>query len=216
MKRIIAMAVLAAALSHPAFAGDRGHERQMERLTEELQLDDGQAKQVQAIMKEQHEKMRALWDSAKGDKEQVKAQASALHEETKARLGKVLNAEQMAKMDKKHEERMAKMKDRHGDRHDFIEELQLSDEQTSQVKQILKEQHEKKRAMFDKESDRAAKHTQMQALHDETKTRLATVLNEQQLAKFEEAHQQRMEKRKAWHKRGKDTDGAKKEAAAPE
>ena len=205
MKRLIALAALAAALSHPAIAGEKGHERHMERMTGELQLDAAQAEQVKTIMKEQHEKMRALRDQAKGDRNQVKAQADALHQETKARLGKVLNAEQMAKMDKLHEERKAKMGEHPQDRGKFLDEMNLSADQKSQVQQILKEQHEKKRTLWKEGSDREAKHAQMRALHEETKTRLATVLNEEQLARFDKAHEKRMERHKD---RRKDKDSA--------
>lgn len=205
MKRLIAFAVLAAALSQPAFAGDKGHERHMDKLTQELQLNPEQAQQVQAIMKEQHEKKRALWDQTKGDREQVRSQADALHEETKTRLAKVLNAEQMAKLDKMHEERKGKMGEHRMDREKFLDEMNLSADQKSRVQEILKEQHEKKRALFDAEGDRDAKRPQMEALHQETKTRLATVLNEEQMAKFDAAHQKRMERHK---ERKKDRDSA--------
>jgi Spy/CpxP family protein refolding chaperone len=208
MKRLIAYAVLAAALSQPAFAGDKGHERHMDELTQELQLNPEQAQQVQAIMKEQHEKKRALWDQAKGDREQARSQADALHEETKARLSKILNADQMAKLDQMHEERKGKMGEHRKEREKFIDEMNLSADQKSQVQQILSEQHEKKRALFDAEGDRAAKRAQMEALHQETKTRLATVLNEEQMAKFDSAHAKRMEKRKEFHERRKEKDEA--------
>jgi hypothetical protein len=209
MKRLIAFAVLAAALSQPAFAGDKGHERHMDKLTQELRMNPEQAQQVQAIMKEQHEKMRALWDGAKGDREQTRSQADALHEETKARLSKILNADQMAKLDQMHQERKTRMGEHRKEREKFLDEMNLSADQKSQVQQILGEQHEKKRALFDAEGDRAAKRTQMEALHQETKTRLATVLNEEQMAKFDAAHAKRMEKRKSF--RGRDRDGEEKD-----
>jgi len=209
MKQVIALA-LAAAFSFPALAGDHGGSgRHMDRVTQELNLNDKQAAEVKQIMQEQREKGRALWDQAAGDKEKMRGQMDALHQETMTRLGKVLNADQMAKMQKMHEERMANWKDRRGDREDVLDDLALSGDQETQVKQIMKEQHEKKRTLWQAEGDRASKRPQMEALHAETRTRLATVLNEEQLAKFDAAHQARMEKRKPF--RGHGPDGEEKD-----
>lgn len=202
MKQVIALA-LAATLSLPVLAGNEGdhgdHGRNMDRITQDLNLDQKQAAEVKQVMEEQHEKGHALWDQASGDKEKFRSQMDALHQETMTRLGKILNADQMAKMQKMHEERTAKWKDRRDDRDDFLDDLALSDAQATQVKQILREQHDKKRALWDAQGDRDSKRAQMEALHQETKTRLATVLNEEQLAKFEAAHEARMQKRKGVH-----------------
>ena len=208
MHRFIALAALAAAFSLPVHAGDHGSGRHADRIKEDLGLNDEQAAQVQEIMKEQHEKRRALFDQAAGDRDKVKSRMEALHEETMARLGKILDAGQMAKMQQMHEERREKWKEGRDERHAFLDDLQLTDDQKSQVKQILKEQHDKKRALFDADGDREAKRGQMDALHQETKTRLATVLNEEQLAKFEEAHDMRKGKRDRFRKRGMDKEAA--------
>jgi Spy/CpxP family protein refolding chaperone len=209
----MALAALAAAISLPVQAGDHGPGDHMDRIQQELNLSDQQAAQVKEIMKEQRDKGRALFENAADDREKARTEMQALHEETMARLGKVLNTEQMAKMERMHEERMAHMQERRGDRQEFIDELQLTEDQKSQVRQILKEQHDKKRALFDAEGDRASKRAQMEALHEETKTRLATVLNDEQLAKFEEAHEKRMQRHKESGGRGgKDRDSPQGDA----
>jgi len=82
---------LAIALTFPltaaAFPGGYGPDSEahqghrIERLTQELKLSDAQKSQVEAIFKEQHEK------------------AKALHEETHAKLSKVLSPEQLTKLE---------------------------------------------------------------------------------------------------------------------
>ena len=69
----------------------------------------------------------------------------------------------------------------------LAEKLNLEESQVEPVKQIMQEQHEKRREMMKKN---------MAALHDETRERLTKVLTPEQLKKFDEMHAQKMEKMK--------------------
>jgi protein CpxP len=101
---------------------------------------------------------------------------------------------------------------RYGDKHKHMEyitdELDLSEEQSEQVKAILKESHEKSRAI--REQMRKAMMPQMQAIHAETRDKLATVLSEEQLEEYDEMKaewkKKREERREKYKKRHDDDD----------
>jgi Spy/CpxP family protein refolding chaperone len=194
MKPFLALAVLAAALSQPVLAEGQGPGPRADRMVEELQLNEEQAAKVREIMKEQHAKHRAVLDESRDDREQLRAKRDALHQETRAKLAKVLDEDQMTRFDEMHKERRATKGERRKGRMEFLDELDLSDEQKSQVRQIMDEQRDKRRAIWEGGGDRDQNRSKMQALHEETKKRLSTVLNEEQLAKFEQAKQKRGQK----------------------
>lgn len=77
---------------------------------------------------------------------------------------------------------------------ELIGELDLDAAKSEQVNTILREQGEKRQAIWKEKGDREAAMEKMRALHEETKTRLATVLDEAQMAKIEE----RMDKRRGY------------------
>ena len=79
-------------------------------------------------------------------------------------------------------------KGEHMDR--FTKELQLNDDQVDPVKDILKEQRQKHLAI------REQVKPQMEAIHEETKQRLSTVLDSDQLQQFEKMTNK-------WHERMK-------------
>ena len=66
----------------------------------------------------------------------------------------------------------------------LIKELQLNDDQVDTVKNILKEQSQKRQAIFNEIRDQVK--PKMEAIHEETKQRLSTVLDSDQLQRFEE------------------------------
>jgi hypothetical protein len=72
----------------------------------------------------------------------------------------------------------------HGDppRQRLTEALQLEPSQVGEVEQILQEQHEKHRALW--EAQREQMRPQMQAIREETIERLRSVLSAEQLQKF--------------------------------
>ncbi len=81
----------------------------------------------------------------------------------------------------------------------LIDQLELEPGQVDEVKQIMQDQREKRRAIF--QEIRAQAKPKMEALHEETKERLSGVLNDAQMARFEEIaadmrarHEQRMQR----------------------
>ena len=75
----------------------------------------------------------------------------------------------------------------------LTEKLDLQEEQIEAVQQVMNEQHEKRRELF--QSSRDSMKEKMEGLHNETKEKLSSVLTPEQMTKFEELHAQRMEKR---------------------
>lgn len=65
-------------------------------MARELGLDAAQTPQFVQIMEDQHAKRRALQEQADADHAAMRQKMNALHEETRARLRKVLNADQLA------------------------------------------------------------------------------------------------------------------------
>jgi Spy/CpxP family protein refolding chaperone len=83
-----------------------------ERMKKELGLTDAQAKQMKAIHEASREQMKAIKDNESLSKEEKKAAAMKLHEETKAKVDALLTPEQKAKSDKMREGMKEHMKDR--------------------------------------------------------------------------------------------------------
>ena len=79
----------------------------------------------------------------------------------------------------------------------LIEELRLSQNQSQQVMNILREQHQKRRSLHrqahsrNNGGDRSAMHSQMDSLRQETLKRLSSVLNQSQLQQFAELTERR-------------------------
>lgn len=70
---------------------------------------------------------------------------------------------------------------------DIARELGLDAAQVPQFVQILEDQHAKRRALQElADADHLAMRQKMDALHEETRTRLGSVLNADQLARFEQ------------------------------
>lgn len=70
---------------------------------------------------------------------------------------------------------------------EMARELGLDAAQTPQFVQILEDQHAKRRALQDNaDADHAAMRQKMDALREETLARLRSVLNAEQLARFEQ------------------------------
>lgn len=76
----------------------------------------------------------------------------------------------------------------------LIKKLDLQEDQVDTVQQVMKQQHDKRRELF--QTTRDAMKIQMEALHAETKNQLSSVLSPEQMTRFEELHAQRVEKMK--------------------
>ena len=68
-------------------------------MARELGLDAAQAPQFMQILEDQHAKRRALQEQAEADHAATRQKMDALHEETRARLRSVLNADQLARFE---------------------------------------------------------------------------------------------------------------------
>lgn len=89
MKKLLSSIAIVALVASPAFAmGDS--QKRVERMTQELNLNETQQQQIQAIM------------------EQQRAELEALREQSKSKIAAVLTPEQQAKFDELREERKAK------------------------------------------------------------------------------------------------------------
>jgi len=177
----------------PLASANAGHDRDPERMQKELGLNESQAQQVRTIMQEQSDKRRAL------------------EEETRQRLSKILNAEQMERMEKHADERKGRRGERMGDR--IAEELGLNAEQKASVEKIFSETRGEYDAMEKSELNPEQKRARMEALHAGTRGKLAKVLNAEQLARFDEMHTRHMSR---MDRMGKHSHGGSKPDAAPD
>jgi len=83
----------------------------------------------------------------------------------------------------------------------LAERLDLQEDQIEIVQQIMKEQQEKRRDLLQASRDSVIE--MMAGLHNETKDKLSSILSPEQMAKFEEAHAKRIEKREQKYKKSK-------------
>jgi Spy/CpxP family protein refolding chaperone len=81
-------------------------------MKKELGLTDAQAEQMKAIHAASREQLKAIKENESLSKEEKKAAAMKLHEETKAKVGALLSPEQKAKFEKVREGMKEHMKDR--------------------------------------------------------------------------------------------------------
>lgn len=119
MLRTGLIALALAALAAPALAGPgHGHHREhLNRVAEELGLDDTQREQFATIMREQHQQVREMRRSMrdqgiKRDSEEARAHREAMHAQVRERLGTVLTAEQLERFDALRHERMQRKLER--------------------------------------------------------------------------------------------------------
>ncbi len=75
----------------------------------------------------------------------------------------------------------------------MMQNLDLQEDQIEAVQQVMNEQKEKRHELM--QASRDSIKDKMSALHEETKNKLSPILTPEQLAKFEQAHAERMEKR---------------------
>ena len=101
-------AVLVAGIALPVFAGKMDPERRLERMTERLSLTPEQVEQIKPIMDQHFVEMDAFRKERQAEREKVRGQMKAMHDEHYAEIKTVLTPEQAATLDQ--------MKDRHSER----------------------------------------------------------------------------------------------------
>lgn len=104
--------------------GGRSGHRMMHNMADELNLTDDQKTQVKEIFQEQHKKVREIMEE---QRKIVKPKMDALHEDTRDKLSKVLNADQMKQFD----EKVAEMKERRQHMHDRMKDRRNSPDDSS-------------------------------------------------------------------------------------
>lgn len=88
-----------------------------------------------------------------------------------------------------------------------VEKLQLNPEQAQKFRDIMREQHDKRRAIFNENKEQAQKQPELAALRADTRQRLATVLNPDQMKRFDEIERNRPHRRHGGGKRGTSSHG---------
>ena len=102
----LALAAMAVLMTTVAFAGPPGGRAvPIDRLTEELQLDESQAAEVKQILEAQRERARELKDLDRSERFEA---MRAIHEDTRAQLSGVLDEDQLARFDELVEQRKAR------------------------------------------------------------------------------------------------------------
>ena len=207
LKTLLVLTVLMLVASTALQARERMEGDRHKRLFEALQLTEDQAAKVKPILDEQNQKWRELRKNKDLDPAQAKAQMDAIHAECRQQLAQVLNAEQLATFDKMSASMHEHARDRMG--YQLAGKLQLNEEQAKSVRTIMEEQRTKREEIRSSDISRDEKRAQMQALEDETHTRLSQVLNEEQMKGLQDMHRHRRGRDKPEVDTGADQTGTK-------
>jgi len=89
---VVMLSLVTLGLTHQALARGPQGAHSMDQLTEALHLDQSQVGPFEQILQEQRDKRQALW---KSQREQMRTQMRAIHDETTTRLRSVLSEEQL-------------------------------------------------------------------------------------------------------------------------
>jgi len=174
----------------------------MQKTLQSLNLTDEQKSKIKEIMKKSREDIQAVM-KGEGDKKAKAEKVMAIRKETQAAIRNVLTEEQK----KKYDEAVNKAKDKaplnEGKagqqlKQKALESLNLSDEQKSKIKEIMKKSREDIQAVMKGEGDKKAKAAKVKAIRNETQEAIRNVLTEEQKKKLDEAQ------KKAPLKKGKE------------
>ncbi|ABD81986.1 hypothetical protein [Saccharophagus degradans] len=109
MKKWLIAFTLISGFSGIALAGSGNHEEKADKIISKLELDDGRATEVRAILEATHTARKALH-------EEMREKQQALHAQAKQDLATVLTEEELAKFDAIMEKKKDRMKDKKKDR----------------------------------------------------------------------------------------------------
>lgn len=176
-------------------------EKHGERIRKELALTDDQYKDVKSIDKQFSGKFSELRRDSTLTKEVRNQKMKSLHTEKEAALKKVMTDEQFTKFKDIKTTRAKKF--RHAKRQlsgdhalKMQRDLSLSDKQTSKIKAFDKEYGEKLRELRKDSAtskDESRKHYKQ--LHNEHRTKIKSVLTDEQLQKWEAQRKERKSKK---------------------
>ena len=178
-------------------------DKRMERMTQELELTDAQVPQVRAVFESSQAQRHEIMQKYKGDREAARTELKALKQSTRAQLEGVLTADQVQKLEQLKKDHKGK---RHGKRgkhgkhgHKRFEkmsaELNLSAEQETQVKAIMKDARQEREEISSLVGSREEAKPELRELGIRTDARIKEVLSDEQDARFDELKAQRKERR---------------------
>ena len=173
MKRLIPFAI-AVVLSVGAYAYP-GNGKHGARLAEALDLTDDQKANVEAIFEAHRERRQELREL---DRKERREAAQLLRQDLRSDLSAVLTTEQLAKFDAM----KAQRKDRKRQR--LSDALELTDTQQGQVEDIMSAHRDRMKGLRD--LDRSERRAAVQEAQQDLRAQMATVLDDQQLAKFDQ------------------------------
>lgn len=182
-----------------------------QRLLEGLNLTDEQKPKVEAIMKEQGEKMRALFQDQSGSREERGTKMRELGEATNAKLKEVLTKEQMEKYAKARSEAMSRFGGGPGGPgapggpgggrpggnpaerlESMAKELNLTDEQKGKIKTIMEEEGKKLAALReDQNTPREERFAKFREATDAMNAKIKPILNAEQQEKWAKMQENR-------------------------
>ena len=188
--------------------GDRGE--MLRRLGEELQLTDAQKEKLMPQLRDEGEKMRALWADTKLSREEKMAKFKELRELASAKTKAILTPEQQEKWEKIRAN-MAAGRGLPGGPgapggpaaagRDFlqrmVDELGLSDAQREKMRPVMQEEFAKIRELREDNSvAREDKLVKFRAVNQATTAKMKEILSQEQLTKWEKLREEMFTRRR--------------------
>lgn len=199
------LAMTGVAVAHPG--------AKLEEMKQELNLTADQEAKLKPIFEKRREAFKTIKQDDSLSREAKREKMGALKAETRTELEGVLNKEQLQKLDAKMESR-GKGKGKHkGDRlakmQRMSEELQLSDAQKAQMRDIMQDAKAERELILEANNgDRKAAKAELKAHRQKTKSAMRAVLTPEQAQKFDAMKDRKGKKGKGdGHREGKQKDG---------
>ena len=206
------------AQNHSRLSDQEGRiERQLSRMTENLDLSEDQVEAVRAMQEEHHASMQEIKPLLESDEAAAKEKIAELHEERKSSMREILTEEQYSTWESTAAERgerghhraeglnrrggkEGRLQGRHK-QHDpaeaaqrMQEELELTDSQTSEVEAAMRTTQERMQSLAKERSEESRqKHMEvMQSMEQE----MQRILTEEQFSSWKAKHDARRSERK--------------------
>ena len=201
MKKLFAIAALSIGFAVAASAQDStaiAHKR--DKAKSELNLTKEQQSQMKSMQAEYKQKYMKLKADSSLTADQRKQQYKALHQEQQNKMKAILTPEQQSKLTEMKKQKISRAKQ-------HIKELNLSQDQQAQWKNINKEYKDKMMALKnDKTLNDQQRKDQFKSLNKERMDKVKGILNDDQKAKLAEFRKDRHQHFR--HHRGAVPDGA--------